>query len=130
MTFLKNLVFSLLTLSFRNKVADKPVAAKTEVRKMSDLLELLIFSMKPIGSLEVYTIQERNDFLQSIPARQLFWRDAGSPQGHGPFTSVYGAMEHYKEFVQNLNKPKLLESGASTRLPTVVQVDFLRKKRI
>jgi hypothetical protein len=63
-----------------------------------------------------------------VNPKDVYWRDAISPQGFGPFTTLFQAMEHYS------NVKKAFKAGIDPidRRPVAeaIQVDFFKKKRI
>ncbi len=69
-----------------------------------------------LGSLHVYGVQGQG----------YYWQDAGSPQGYGPFVSVWAACQHYEWLI------KLCKTGAEgvPQLGKVVRVDFKNKQRV
>lgn len=128
MQLLKNLIFCLLTLSFRNNKTEEIVTTKREVKVMEDLIRVpvVIFNMAPIGTLSVWALQtldEANSGCQIF--REVYWRDAASPQGYGPFVSISAALEHHK-WVINTCKGAL----PSTEPGKVIRVDFQNKRRV
>ena len=56
-----------------------------------------------------------------------FWRDAGSPQGYGPFESVYEAMTHYTSIVRQFKKDPAIDIDRTSNL---IKVDFVNKRKI
>lgn len=97
------------------------------------LVPYIIFEMAPMGTLQVYSLRPAGD---TSPIDTFYWRDAGSPYGFGPFTSVYEAMQHYKAinqfFKTNADGSRMLPASVPTIMPknNVVYVDFKTKKRI
>lgn len=60
----------------------------------------IILNFNPIGSLVIYTVQPIG---ASTPVftNNIYWSDKGNPSGYGPFTTVYYAVEHYKQTVMS-----------------------------
>jgi hypothetical protein len=52
-----------------------------------------------------------------------FWRDPGSPQGQGPFESVFMATQHYDYLMRVVKNSKGQESQ-------LIRADFKAKKRL
>lgn len=94
---------------------------------------LIILDFNPIGSLMIYAIQPIGAKSQ-VFNNNIYWRDKELPQGHGPFTTVYYALEHYKQVV--LSRPNfilqlnLVEGGISQVKSNVISMrDFKNKKK-
>jgi hypothetical protein len=73
-----------------------------------------------LGTLQIYSVQTREELQKNIPYKELFWRDKKSPyEIFGPFPSIYHACNHY-EWLKA--QPKIKDN--------VVRIDFRTKKRI
>lgn len=82
-----------------------------------------------LGSLTVW--REANiDMFGNInqQSAQYYWKDAGSPQGFGPFIDTYAAMDHYRGLVQKFKNNRDLVNNPP--LADVIRVDFQAKKRV
>ena len=89
----------------------------------------LVFSL---GSLEVFTLQDPPSVLghpgwtPDMHTTNFYWRDAGSPQGYGPFIHITACMEHYRWVLTACKGDK----AAAPPLAPVLRVDFRTKKRV
>jgi hypothetical protein len=86
----------------------------------------VIFTMQPLGSLEVFTMQTTEEIYAGAPFRGYFWRDAGSPQGYGPFATVFACIEHYKMVIKACNQGKDIPKLDAD----IIRVDFRSRKRV
>jgi hypothetical protein len=82
-----------------------------------------------LGSLKVYEMTMTQD---GKMYRGVYWKDAGSPQGYGPFMDAYEAMKHYEQLIK---KFKGLDADGKRIIPEVpmadvIQVDFQAKRRV
>lgn len=77
----------------------------------------------PEGSLVFYSIRPITDMTPN-PCTSVWWKDAQSPQGFGPFSSLQYAFNHYR------NTIKQMKAEEAKPLAQVVQVDFRNKKRL
>lgn len=78
-----------------------------------------------LGSLVVWAAVSQEQLVAGLARTHYFWKDAGSPQGFGPFQHISTAMEHYKSIV---NQMKTMSAPKS--VGQVIQVDFANKRRI
>lgn len=100
------------------------------MQTQQQLIPIIIFDMAPLGSLQVYVLSTSTDLQAQLQApRGYYWRDAGSPQGHGPFEYISTAIEHYKWLI-NLSKGKGTTTGDINKSTSVIRVDFQNKKRV
>lgn len=83
-----------------------------------------------LGSLEVYAEQPPVAFGSGIYVNQVFWRDAGSPQGYGPFNSLYEAMSHYAYVSKSFKDVKTKGGATEDKVADVIRVDFIHRKRL
>ena len=94
------------------------------------LIPYVLFDMAPVGSLQVYSMRTAEN---TAPIDNYYWKDAGSPQGFGPFVSLHECMHHYKAIAQffktNANGMRAIQ-GYTPPKDNVVYVDFKGKKRI
>lgn len=86
-----------------------------------DPLKQIVFSMAPLGSLEVYTTRT-NVFSATING--YYWKDQSATQGYGPFISIWDTMEHYKKIVTGGDALKTDEPSQGQ----LIRVDFKNKK--
>lgn len=85
---------------------------------------MLVFE---IGSLCVFSAEMRDEHTQTS-AIQFFWRDAGSPQGYGPFASVLACMQHYAWLIKQAKGAGSIEIEANGG--ELIRVDFQRKCKV
>lgn len=87
------------------------------------------YSIFEIGTLQVYQFLYSHEAGSTqLPNRDIYWRDPASPQGHGPFSSIRAAVEHYKWTITNSRGHPV--THLEQAVAPVVRVDFVRKKRI
>lgn len=128
MTFIKNLLLVLFTRSIQTKPKvhiPKIVEAKKEPKVETNdiLIKTPVFYL---GSLEVYQLQTPNE-LQAGIFKGVYWADKASPQGYGPFLSLFKCMEHYS-WVASGKEPRNKLLPAMEKKP--IRVDFQAKKVI
>ena len=128
MLMLKNLLFCfLLALKSNDKAADK-VPNKEKVEMENNMMDSIIFEL---GTLVVYTKQTVADYTAQMPCKEFYWRDAGSPQGYGPFKNLWDTMQHYTRMQNAFKSGKLkMIKGEAVLQHQVIQVDFRGKKRV
>jgi hypothetical protein len=86
---------------------------------------VLVFETELLGSLQVYGFHTVAEALANTPLKEYYWRDAGSPQGFGPFKTISAAMHHYTSIIKAARGGlKLVRSAA------LIRVDFTNKKRV
>ncbi len=96
-----------------------------------ELVEVTILNFAPIGTLKFFYIQDFASYLRELPPlrhNNVYWKDAETPAGYGPFPTVYVALEHYKSTIiaRKTDPPKAITpSGIPSN---VVEVDFRKKK--
>lgn len=83
----------------------------------------VIMDFKPEGSLVFYTIRSITE-LTPDPINQVYWKDAQSPQGYGPFYSLWEACEHHKALVKKMKTEEIKPDCQ------VIQYNFRDKKRL
>lgn len=88
--------------------------------------EVAIIDYRPIGSLVVFALQTYEEMMRNAPYREIYWKDAASPQGYGPFVSITAAFNHYKWIIQTCNRSSIAQDNK----PSVIRVDFKSKKRV
>lgn len=88
----------------------------------------LITTIFTLGSLEVYSEEGVTQWFQGIPKDGIYWRDAGSPQGYGPFMSLTDCMRHYEYVVKTFKGDR--DKFNNPRLADIIRVDFGAKKRV
>jgi len=85
------------------------------------MIPKLIFKL---GSLEVYSIQAPPTFFRPEGGiDQYYWKDNASPQGYGPFESIYNAVKHYEQMITAIKSSKKDKQGH------IIRVDFIRKRK-
>jgi hypothetical protein len=109
------------------------------------LVEVVILDFKPMGTLEFFALQPEGDYQRGLPVSYLgniYWRDAQSPQGFGPFNNLYDALNHHKAMHKlNSEKPKsqvsLLELTQTLQVQlnepeqnNLIEYDFRKKKYV
>lgn len=82
-----------------------------------------------LGTLEVYTLQDAS-WQHGDGIDNYYWRDAASPQGYGPFNTLYHAIEHYKWLLLTCKSTPNLLNPAEQKTAPVIRVDFQRKSRV
>lgn len=112
-----------LSLKLTTNIADNKKVAVTKERRAVDNLKIVL----EIGSLQVYSGEMRNEHTQTS-ATQFFWRDAGSPQGYGPFPSVLACMQHYAWLLKQAKGAGSIEIEASGG--ELIRVDFQKRCRV
>ncbi len=89
-------------------------------------ISALIFEL---GSLQVYHLQTMEEKAANADLyKEIYWRDAGSPQGYGPFVSIWAAMNHYVWIINTCKGDKPV--GKPKAGNEVIRVDFINKKRV
>ena len=126
MSFIKNLV----SLIFIKKARTAYKLPKTEnINKEEPRVEIV---QEPtiketvfyLGSLEVFMLQTQRE-IQAKVYTGVYWRDAASPQGYGPFLNLHACMEHYA-WISTGREPK---SKVLPAMPSkLIRVDFQSKK--
>lgn len=87
--------------------------------------------MPMLGTLEVYCYQTIEEQMLGIATSEIYWRDAGSPQGYGPFPTVYDALNHYKWVIRTCEgEPVVDENGELRCANKIIRIDFFNKKRV
>lgn len=92
----------------------------------------LIFEL---GSLQVFTMQEPSyiganpEWTPEMHTDNWHWRDAGSPQGYGPFTSLTACMDHYKWVIMTCKDSQKQITGA-VKSASIIRYDFQNKRRV
>ena len=83
-----------------------------------------------LDSLEVYMIQTKQEIDYNI-SKGVYWKDAASPQGYGPFVTVYACMEHYAWYAKG-RKAQLRLASSNLNLPptSIIRIDFQSKRVI
>ncbi len=83
----------------------------------------ILVDMKDIGgTLCFYTLRQVTDF-KPIMNYPVYWQDKYSPQGWGPFNSLYDAMKHHSTIT------KAMRAESRKPICNVIPVDFRNKKR-
>lgn len=97
--------------------------SKNEAKKVKMLASKTVFTL---GSLQVYTLELQKDGHTQLGAVEngFYWADAASPQGYGPFDSLYGAMEHYKWVIQASKGVTVHTTKGPKTMGEVIRVDF------
>lgn len=117
-------LFLWLSLKLSTKVTDRP--SKAVVTKETRTMENLALVLE-IGSLQVYSAEMKDEHTQAA-ATQYFWRDAGSPQGYGPFASVLSCMKHYAWLIKQAKGAGSIEIEAAGG--ELIRVDFQNKCKV
>ena len=86
---------------------------------------VLIFKL---GTLQVYYLSDNTLFSPSYMATEVYWMDAGSPQGYGPFVSVHEAMTHYTQLIEAMKGG--IDPNTGKPMCAVIPVDFVTKRRL
>lgn len=74
------------------------------------------------ATLEVYTFQTESEFNMKAPYASFYWKDAGSPQGYGPFGTILETLRHHESIV--------MQFRAAESAQNVIRVDFMNRRRI
>lgn len=82
----------------------------------SDLVAALLMEL---GSLQVFCYQTKKEFARKAPYKEVYWKEKGKYEVHGPFTSIYQACSHYSWAIQQ----KRIENKT-------IHVDFKNKRRL
>ena len=62
------------------------------------MIKALIIDMNPIGSFQIYALMTEEEHERSAAfTGKIYWSDAQSPNGTGPFNTVYEAMDNFKK---------------------------------
>ena len=102
----------------------KPTQVEETMAYQEGLHPIDVFEQ--LGSLQLYTLRTEEDDLQKRGIMNIYWRDNKSPQGFGPFPSLWEALSHYRDICR-------VYQGNSSRDDigaNVVAVDFVMKRRI
>lgn len=87
-----------------------------------------------LGNLEVYAlttvtsgslIPNGEETIIPTMTEEIWWRDKENIAGHGPFTTLYGAMKHYEG---HYSKGQI--QAPPPPPPHVIPVDFKTKRRL
>lgn len=79
-----------------------------------------------LGSITCYERPIKTDV--GITVTGIFWKDAASPQGYGPFASAYEAMKHYEFILKTFTDAKSAsDDGTAGQL---IRIDFAQKRRL
>lgn len=92
-----------------------------------------IFTMHPVGSLKVFTMERRLDNVTQIGAQEngFYWSDNNHLEGVGPFKSIWSAMEHYKYLQMERRSIKNMQvDGVTPKTAAILHVDFRTRKLI
>lgn len=81
-----------------------------------------------LGTLEVYTLQTAEEISQNIPPVEVYWCDEGSPQGFGPFNTIYDALVHYKEIINATKNGTRLDGQIEES--KLIRVNFRTKHKV
>lgn len=76
-----------------------------------------------LGSLQVYEVQT---LIDGKIYRGTYWKDAGSPQGYGPFLDAYTAVKHYETLIKSMKKDKALDDKTAE----IIRVDFVKRCKV
>lgn len=85
----------------------------------------VVFEVGVLGSLEVVEAPVQTP---TYTFKSYFWRDAQSPQGYGPFESLYEAMKHYGTITKDFKAmtAPLVKSVEDN----LIKIDFKTRKRV
>ena len=83
-----------------------------------------IQSLLDLDNLTFYTLRSETDDTTRAPISNFYWKDTQSPQGYGPFLSLYEAGIHYRETI------RLFKEAKEPRKNNVVYLDFVNKVKI
>jgi len=82
-----------------------------------DKKKILMFEL---GHLEVFCYQTIEEWSQGKPPESVYWQKKNEPEIHGPFASMYQAVNDYTDFIAKPKEP----------VPdNLIFVDFKAKKR-
>jgi hypothetical protein len=130
MHLLKNLIFVLLSRKLKPR-AEEPLAQLDDKKEVSmdnnsTKLHMVLFEL---GTLQVFATIMPKDYAENKAYTEFYWRDQASPQGFGPFKSVWDAVEHYKRMQIAFKGGEILPDGTVPAKPAI-RVDFAGKKRV
>lgn len=83
-----------------------------------------VIDFAPLGSLVIYQVKAVDKYQLPDPSHGFYWKDTQSPNGFGPFLSLYDCMDHYKKTVQAMKIDAIVEPC------DVIWVNFKKKCRI
>lgn len=81
-------------------------------------LAILVFEL---GHLQVFHYQDMESWVKKIQPTELFWHRKGDPISHGPYPSIWDAVQNYSSFIAEEKNPTPAN---------LIQVDFKTKKKI
>lgn len=115
----------MINALFNTEPTPTPVPNGAPMLKDVVVIETLIGD-NMLGTLNVWCAMTVEQQEKGLRPTHYFWRDAGSPQGFGPFPRLYDTMAHYantcKVMKELANPPK--------GMGKVIQVDFTNKYRL
>lgn len=120
------------TIATSEPKAEKPKAQVEAVAEQQASLPSTPVLAFELGSLQVYsyaTVDEATMGLKN-PNAGYYWRDAGSPQGYGPFTSVYATVEHYKHVISMCKGDSSSYTAIGPKPAQVIRMDFQARRRV
>lgn len=133
MQVLKNLIFCLLVLKSKRKLADlnnvsfDPLEIMGKEGQMpmikQEVMPVVIFEL---GNLVCYTYQTAQENLDKKLYESVYWKFKDSNEHNGPFPNIYSAMKHYTHILQTSKVISL----APMPKGNVIEVDFKAKRRV
>lgn len=115
---------TLFDSKYRQRYTLRTVTKNLNGGSMQDVV--VLETQFTLGSLVVWAAVSQEQLVKGLARTHYFWKDAGSPQGFGPFNYISTTMEHYKSIVQTM------KDGAQSQRKTgqIIQVDFTAKRRL
>lgn len=80
-----------------------------------------------LGSFKVYVLQTADEAMHGVAPDGFYWCDPASPQGYGPFGSIYEAVEHYKHVLEQCKGDR---HSMVLKAAPVIRVDFQNRRKV